>query len=103
MTTQSFDSMINRNLAAVAASAGCDGMPIQNNVIAVSVGELLFEFASHAQWASKGGSWFRNSGHTSATSICIDAKGRICSIGSDFSRAEKDGAYPVKVFVKQSA
>ena len=30
--------------------------------------------------------------------ICVDTLGRRCNIGADFSRAEKDGTYPIRYF-----
>jgi hypothetical protein len=70
----------------------------ETNTIAVTVGPLLFEFASHAQWVNKASSWFRSYRVTGSDTICVDAKGRICRIGKQFMRAEKEQTYPIRVF-----
>lgn len=70
----------------------------EKNTIAVTVGPLLFEFATHAQWVNKASSWFRSYGVTGSDTLCVDAKGRICRIGKQFMRAEKEQTYPIRVF-----
>lgn len=66
--------------------------------VTIEVGELAFQFHSQTEWACKAQNWFRNSGLGDGKAICIDAKGRVCRIGRHFMRAEKDGAYPIKVY-----
>jgi hypothetical protein len=70
------------------------------NELTIYVGEFLFEFRSYQTWVNKAQSWFRNCGHRSDDCICIDAMGRIVSIGLHFRRAEQEDAFPVKVYLK---
>lgn len=69
-----------------------------NNNIPITVGELLFQFSSFAQWVGKASSWFRNSGVTSERTICVDIKGRVCRTGKEFMRARDDGSFPIRVY-----
>lgn len=66
--------------------------------LTITVGELLFEFSSHARWVAKAQSWFRHSGVPYCKTICVDAKGRICPTGKEFMRADAEGAFPIKVY-----
>lgn len=68
------------------------------NQIQITVGELSFSFSSKQHWINKGQSWFKNSEVSNGRGICIDAKGRICTRGEHFSRAEEDDAYPINVY-----
>ena len=74
----------------------------ETNTIAIVTGPLLFEFATHAQWVNKASSWFRSNRVTGQDTICVDAKGRICRIGKQFMRAEKEGTYPIRVFAYEN-
>lgn len=65
----------------------------------IRTGPALFEFDSLQQWVNKGKSWFRNSGVTSQDTICVDAKGRICTCGRHFIAADKEGTYPIVVYL----
>jgi hypothetical protein len=64
----------------------------------VKLGDFLFEFSSLQDWASTAKRRFKKSGHTSMDTICLDTRGRICAWGGHFIRAEKEGAYPVRVY-----
>lgn len=68
------------------------------NTIEISVGELAFSFSSKQHWINKAQSWFKNSNLTDGRGICIDAKGRICKTGAEFSRAEVENTYPINVY-----
>ena len=72
-----------------------EGLPF---TIRITPGPFLFEFATHSQWVNKAVSWFRNCGVSAQDTICVDARGRICSTGKQFARAEADGAFPIQVF-----
>ena len=61
---------------------------------AVQVRELLFEFASHAQWVRTAPYLFRQHGHSSESTLCVDQNGLICARGKQFGEA----VYPVMVF-----
>lgn len=56
-------------------------------------GEAQGMFRSHSEWVNKASSWI---GHTGMK--CYDAKGRRCRKGSDFARAERENAFPVKFY-----
>lgn len=56
----------------------------------------VIEFTSFEQWCNKATSWFQTCGVTPEKLICIDAKGRICRVGSDWMRARDEGAFPVR-------
>jgi hypothetical protein len=65
-------------------------------LIELNVGAKLFEFSSEAQWVGKGKSWYANCG--TRDHVTIDARGRICTRGEHFHRAELDGTYPLSVY-----
>lgn len=73
---------------------------MSTNTLSITVGEYLFEFASYIQWVNKAPSWFGNLGSYQRRQdvICIDTKGRICRTGKQFMRADREGAFPIKVF-----
>lgn len=54
-------------------------------------------FDSHQQWVNKASIWLtRHPDYCEFfKAICFDNLGRICLNGGDFSRAEKDGAFPI--------
>jgi hypothetical protein len=66
--------------------------------LSIEVGELLFEFSSLDHWSATARSRFAYAGSSSSDSVCIDCKGRICRLRLDFMRAEKDKAYPIRVY-----
>lgn len=68
------------------------------NKVTVTLGEKLFEFSSKQDWVNKGPRIWRIHQATNGRAISIDAKGRICQCGAEFSRAEKDDAYPISVY-----
>lgn len=69
---------------------------------APKLGPKLFQFATfngrvnHAQRA------WKEIGVRSDDTLCIDAKGRVCSIGREFMIARDEGAFPVSVYLKRS-
>jgi hypothetical protein len=70
--------------------------------ITVEVGPELFRFETFQQWVNKAASWFRRAGVSSSDVLCVDARGRICTHGKGFMRADKDGAFPVIVCLAAS-
>lgn len=67
--------------------------------IEIEVGRELFRFSSFKNWVNMAQSLFRSEpGANMHTTVCIDAKGRICNSGREFRRAEEADAYPVRVF-----
>lgn len=59
------------------------------------------EFSSFNDWVSKATTRLSGAkgsmGHV-VPAICVDAKGRRCSIGADFHRAREEDAFPVRYF-----
>jgi hypothetical protein len=66
--------------------------------IEIEVAEELFEFTSFVQWVNKAASWFASHNISNHNYVCVDAKGRACRNGFDFQRADREGAFPVKVY-----
>jgi|GEM_PF-157030 len=66
--------------------------------ITVTLGRELFRFDSYEQWVNKARSWFMRAGVPSAQVVCIDATGRVCSLGMHFMSARDRGAFPVVAY-----
>ena len=66
--------------------------------IEVEVGPEAFRFTSLDNWRDKAPGWFAAAGLDSRDALCVDARGRVCTHGRDFTRADRDGAYPVVVY-----
>ncbi len=64
----------------------------------IVVGEKLFEFASQIEWVNKAKSWYANSGVATCDTVAVDERGRICTRGKHFMRADEQGAYPISVY-----
>jgi hypothetical protein len=69
------------------------------NLLAVRVGELLFEFTSLDDWRDTAQRKFRSMRVGSYNTISIDMVGRLCPTGRHFMRAEKENQFPVKVYL----
>lgn len=70
----------------------------------ITVGPEVFRFHSESEWVCKAQSWFRNSGLTGrGNHVCIDAAGRICLKGAEFMRADREGTYPIVVYMIDEA
>ena len=54
------------------------------------------EFKSFADWVNRAQRALASPSHLPA--ICVDAKGRRCTIGKDFMLARDEGAFPVRYF-----
>ncbi len=81
--------------------------PAVPRMVSIEVGDQLFAFHSKMDWVNKAQSKFRDaqaagllrqSFEQTQDWLCIDAKGRVCTKGAEFDRAEKEGTYPVRVF-----
>ena len=62
--------------------------------ISVNVGEELFQFTSMNDWIRKAQLAFREHGHTSESTLCVDSEGLICTWGKMFRVAK----YPIRVY-----
>lgn len=71
---------------------------MQQNTITINVGEQLFEFSSFPDWVCKAPSRFRVAGVRGEDTLCIDAAGRVCRIGAQFMRADREKQFPIKVY-----
>ena len=69
-----------------------------NDRIEIQIQRELFRFESKIRWVNKAQSWYSNCGVTTRDTLAVDNVGRICTIGAHFSRAEKEGAYPIIVY-----
>lgn len=61
----------------------------------------MFRFNSKQEWINKARSWFKNCGVRQGNYICIDAVGRVCTCGAQFSRAEREETYPIIAYVME--
>jgi len=85
-----------------AAIAALQAEPQPEQTASISLGPVAFEFAHFQQWVNKASTWFgalheANSNAAQRRYLCIDAAGRVCMIGRDFSRARDEGKFPVRV------
>lgn len=65
----------------------------------IQLQEYLFSFRDKCEWVNKARSWFQQAGYLEGETICIDQKGRVCRRGSHFDQADRDGSFPIDVFV----
>ena len=68
--------------------------------IRLNVGPEVFRFTSLSNWVNKARGWFERTGLTSEDVIGVDAQGRVCTKGLHYMRAEKEGTYPIVVYLK---
>lgn len=66
--------------------------------ITVKLKREMFAFSSKSQWINKARSWFAICGVPKSRYIAIDAAGRICVSGKEFTRAQDESTYPVTVY-----
>lgn len=71
--------------------------------IAVTLGRELFAFKSHAEWCDTARWRFERCGELLADTVCLDAKGRICTRGLHFAQADEEGAFPIVVYAVREA
>jgi hypothetical protein len=67
--------------------------------IAIETGKLLFEFTSQQDWMNKGPRIWKENRVNNCIVIAVDKCGRLCSWGFHYSIAQKDDAYPVRVYM----
>jgi len=63
----------------------------------VLLGPELFAFESKRHWVNKGRSWYAP--YRPHEHVTLDALGRVVASGAEFARAERDTAYPVRVYL----
>jgi hypothetical protein len=78
-------------------------MTNKTNTISVQVGKKLFSFSTHLDWVNTAQRKFAANGVNSGMVICVDQQGRLLKKGLEFSRADKDGAFPVDVYLALTA
>lgn len=76
-------------------------MDDKGSTIRIQVGPELFRFHSKQHWVNKARGWFKAAGVQTEDFICVDRKGRVCRYGLHFTRAEKDGSYPIIVYLHE--
>ena len=74
-------------------------MTARINTIAVRVGKKLFSFGSHQDWVNSAQRKFAVNGVNNEMVLCVDQQGRVLKKGLEFSRADKDSAFPVDVYL----
>lgn len=68
----------------------------------IEVGEWLFEFLTFGAWVNHASRLFRFHEVTGRDTVCIDQKGRLCTIGKHFMCARDEGTFPIAVFRMRS-
>ena len=53
-------------------------------------------FNTFPSWVNHASSWL--SGYKSKQIVCLDSKNRVCTLGSDFMRADEEATFPVTVY-----
>lgn len=72
------------------------------SALPVVLGPALFRFTTFSGWVNQAQHAWKDCGVRSDHTVCIDARGRICSIGHDFMKARDEDAFPVTVHLKRS-
>lgn len=89
--------IVNHCLAAPAQKEGAAPVDGKIQVIARQmVPKWEGEFRSHSDWVNRAQRALSSPSNRPA--VCIDAKGRRCTIGADMARARDEGAFPVRYF-----
>lgn len=70
------------------------------NQLSLLVGEELFDFTSFDNWCDTARGKFAAARIEGRDTLCVDARGRLCTCGQQFMRARDDGAFPVRVYRK---
>jgi hypothetical protein len=66
--------------------------------LTICVGDPIFEFTSYINWVNKAQSWYSTCGVPARRLLTVDSLGRVCTQGSDFIRADREQAFPIRVF-----
>lgn len=69
------------------------------NTITVQVGKKLFSFTNHQDWVNTAQRKFAQNGVKGEMVVCVDQLGRIMKKGLEFQRADREGAFPVDVYL----
>lgn len=70
-----------------------------SGAVPVVLGKKLFQFSSHQDWVNRAQRAWKTAGVRSEDTICLDQKGRVLRKGLEFARADKEGAFPVDVYL----
>lgn len=70
-----------------------------NGAVPVVLGKKLFQFSCHQDWVNRAQRAWKMAGVRSEDTICLDQKGRVLRKGLEFARADKEGAFPVVVYL----
>ena len=71
----------------------------QDALTSVMLGKKLFSFYCFQDWVNTAQRAWRNVSISSEQTICLDQKGRVLKKGLEFMRADKDGSFPVDVYL----
>lgn len=59
---------------------------------------MVFAFSSFNDWVNGASRIWRFHEIRSADTLCVDAKGRVCTIGKHFMVARDEDAFPIGVY-----
>ena len=59
----------------------------------------LFRWNSFTEWCNRARRDFIRAGVSGPQTLCVDARGRVCTRGKQFMQAKDDGAFPVIVYL----
>ncbi|WP_206424550.1 hypothetical protein [Delftia lacustris] len=82
-------------VAAAPAAPAVDA----SGAVPVVLGKKLFQFSCHQDWVNRAQRAWKMAGVRSEDTICLDQKGRVLRKGLEFARADKEGAFPVVVYL----
>jgi len=71
------------------------------SALPVLLGPTLFQFNSFSGWCNHAQYAWKEISVRADDTLCIDSKGRICSIGRDFMKARDEEAFPITVHLKR--
>ena len=66
--------------------------------LTIQVGAKLFSFPTFSSWVNRANVIWKQHRVPPSQTICIDQKGRICTIGKQFMAADRENAFPVDVY-----
>lgn len=70
-----------------------------SGAVPVVLGKKLFQFSCHQDWVNRAQRAWKMASVRSEDTICLDQKGRVLRKGLEFARADKEGAFPVVVYL----
>ena len=82
-------------VAAAPAAPAVDA----SGAVPVVLGKKLFQFSCHQDWVNRAQRAWKMASVRSEDTICLDQKGRVLRKGLEFARADKEGAFPVVVYL----